>query len=248
MNTNFVNKRLQTSSQIFCLLYVVCQVFFLAGCDYKIFVDLTPSSGTAFSIRGMVNGLTAGDVLVLQNNGVDNTTINATGTGTLHFSFHTAVANNATYNVTVLTQPPAKNCDAITGGFGTVRNSDVIDIVITCVAGPYSVGGTVTGLPNAAYSVTFLFTYTNPLQAPVVIYPLIPGNAGLPVSFVSSPILSPNATYSAAVWSTSANLACGPITNGAGSIVNVNKNDMSLNCGVCGNGTPMVPKPAMMAI
>src|SRR5262249_5016134 len=60
------------------------------------------STGSSFTVGGTVTGL-AGSGLVLQNNGGDNLAV--TGTGTVSFTFKTAVAKNGAYAVTVSTQP-----------------------------------------------------------------------------------------------------------------------------------------------
>src|SRR5690606_25612577 len=102
----------------------------------------SPAQGP-FSIGGTVTGLT-GSGLVLQNNGVDDLSIAADGP----FTFATAIATTAAYNVTVLTQPSAQVCN-VASGTGAVSASNVTDIVVACAAVPrYAVGGTVSGLPG----------------------------------------------------------------------------------------------------
>src|SRR6185312_15484360 len=93
------------------------------------------------TIGGTVSGLAG--VLVLQDNGVDNLTLTANGA----FAFATTIASGGTYAVTVLTQPgtPVQTC-VIANGSGTVTNTDVTSVTITCTSNDYTVGGTVTGL------------------------------------------------------------------------------------------------------
>jgi Galactose oxidase, central domain len=98
---------------------------------------------TTFTIGGTVTGL-AGTGLVLVDNGTDMVTI--TGTGTVGFTFKTAVASGAAYAVTVGTQPssPAQTC-TVTGGTGTAT-ANVTSVAVTCTTATVTIGGTVTGL------------------------------------------------------------------------------------------------------
>ena len=60
-----------------------------------------------------------------------------------------AVPSNATYDVTIVTQPagPAQECTIAPGtGSGTVTNAHVTTIQLNCVTTQFSIGGTVTGL------------------------------------------------------------------------------------------------------
>ena len=93
-----------------------------------------------YTIGGSVSGLSGGSV-VLQNNGGDNLTIGTNG----GFTFATAVKQNTTYSVTVLSEPGGQNC-TVTGGSGTA-SADVNTVQVTCADIPsYSVGGSVSGL------------------------------------------------------------------------------------------------------
>jgi ketosteroid isomerase-like protein len=95
----------------------------------------------SYTIGGTVTGL-AGTGLVLQNNGANNLTITANGS----FTFSTPIADGASYNVTVLTQPSSPNqiC-SVTNGTGTVAGANVTSVAVNCVSS-YTIGGTVTGL------------------------------------------------------------------------------------------------------
>jgi hypothetical protein len=102
-------------------------------------VSITCSS--KFSIGGTVNGL-SGSGLVLQNNGLDNLPVSASGT----FTFPTLVPG--TYTVTVLTQPsnPTQTC-VVTNATGTAT-ANVTNVTVTCSSG-FAIGGTVSGLNGA---------------------------------------------------------------------------------------------------
>ena len=94
----------------------------------------------------MVTGLATGSTgFVLQNNGLNNLSINANGA----FTFTTSVtAASPGYNVTVFQSPtPAQTC-TVSGAQGTAT-ANVTSVVITCTVGTASIGGTVTGLTGA---------------------------------------------------------------------------------------------------
>ena len=97
----------------------------------------------SFTIGGTISGL-AGSGLVLQDNNGDNLTIAA---GATSFTFGTAIASGAMYNVTVYAQPssPSQTC-SVSAGMGTVGSANVTGIVISCAANRYTIGGTVSGL------------------------------------------------------------------------------------------------------
>lgn len=80
----------------------------------------------AYTIGGQVSGLGTGKVVVLQNNGGNDLTVNANG----GFVFPTNVAANAAYAVSVLTQPSGQNC-VLTQASGTASAS-VTSVELTC--------------------------------------------------------------------------------------------------------------------
>jgi 6-phosphogluconolactonase (cycloisomerase 2 family) len=109
----------------------------------------TPAPAAAnFTIGGTASGVT-GSGLVLQNNGKDNLTVAA---GATTFTFATAIASGAAYNVTVATQPstPTQTC-TVTNATGTA-SANVTNVAVSCTtAAPanVTVGGTVSGLAGA---------------------------------------------------------------------------------------------------
>jgi hypothetical protein len=94
-----------------------------------------------YAVRGIIAGL-AGTV-VLQNHGGDALVIAADG----QFGFPTPVPSGGDYDVTVAVQPasPWQTC-TVTNGSGTIVDSDVTDVTVTCANDAYSIGGTVSGV------------------------------------------------------------------------------------------------------
>jgi hypothetical protein len=97
---------------------------------------------STFSVGGTVIGL-QGSGLVLQNNGADDLAVPDNGS----FTFASELASGATYNVTVRTQPsdPNQAC-TITNARGTIGDSDISNVVVSCSASDFSIGGTVRNL------------------------------------------------------------------------------------------------------
>lgn len=112
---------------------VVCSAHWLSGCGGG-------GSSPSFTVTASVSGLTAGQTVVLADNGSDNLSITANGTS----AFHTLLGNGAQYAVTVLTQPVGENC-AVTSSTGTIPNSNVT-VAVVCTVLSYTIGGSVSGL------------------------------------------------------------------------------------------------------
>jgi hypothetical protein len=108
-------------------------------------VTCTTTTNPTYTIGGTVTGL-AGTGLVLQDNGVDNLTINSNGS----FTFATALSAGAAYDVTVKTQPsnPAQTC-SVAAGQGTA-NANVTTVNVTCNTTTYTIGGTLSGLSGGS--------------------------------------------------------------------------------------------------
>ncbi|MEZ5470283.1 MAG: hypothetical protein R3E90_00745 [Marinicella sp.] len=86
---------------------------------------------TEFFVGGILEGLIPGNFLNLQNNGVDDLTLNTDGT----FVFTEPLESLSTYEVTILNQPtnPSQFCRVINGE-GQLNSRDVNDVSIICVA------------------------------------------------------------------------------------------------------------------
>ncbi|MEP7311783.1 MAG: Ig-like domain-containing protein [Pseudomonadota bacterium] len=130
-------------------------------------------STLAFTVGGTISGLTGTGLVIRDSSGQ-----NATITGS-NFTFPTALASGSTYAVTVLTQPtgPSQTC-TVTSGTGTITTANVTNVVVNCLVGTFTVGGTVSGLAtgvsvvlrnNAGNNLTVAangsFTFTTPLAS-----------------------------------------------------------------------------------
>jgi len=95
-----------------------------------------------FTIGGVVAGL-AGSGLTLRNNGTDELAIHSNGS----FVFPTALPNGASYSVDIAAQPtdPGQTC-RVSNGSGLVRDNNVTDIAVNCVATGFLISGHVSKL------------------------------------------------------------------------------------------------------
>lgn len=99
-------------------------------------------STTALVVAGTVTGL-SGSGLALKLNDGSALPINANG----GFAFPNTVPSGAAYTVQLTQQPntPWQTC-SLTGATGTMGNTGVDSVVVSCATNSYTVGGSVTGL------------------------------------------------------------------------------------------------------
>ncbi len=83
-------------------------------------------SADTYTVGGTVSGLAG--TLTLQNNGGDDLVVTEEG----GFTFATAIADGASYNVTVLTHPDGQAC-SVTNGTGSISGADVTDVAVACL-------------------------------------------------------------------------------------------------------------------
>ncbi len=112
-----------------------------ANCDTAS-ITVTVLEPETFTIGGSVSGLT-GNGLVLQNNNGDDLAIDSNG----DFVFPSALADGASYSVTIATQPgnPSQTCE-VANGSGNLDSADITDVSVNCITDTFTVGGSVTGL------------------------------------------------------------------------------------------------------
>jgi hypothetical protein len=107
--------------------------------------DATPGNdapSASFTIGGHVTGL-SGAGLVLLDNGGNALHVSAGGS----FTFTSGLANGATYDVTVGTQPtaPTQNC-VVKNGNGKVVRADVKTVLVECTTATFTISGTLSHL------------------------------------------------------------------------------------------------------
>src|SRR5262245_55417079 len=62
------------------------------------------------------------------------------------FTFATALASGAAYNVTVKTNPTGQSC-SVSNGTGTIASANITNVAVSCTnSATYTVGGSVSGL------------------------------------------------------------------------------------------------------
>jgi hypothetical protein len=98
----------------------------------------------AVTVGGSVKGIPKGFSLTLKNNNGDMITVAADGA----FSFPTPVAASDTFSITVDPQPAGQTCTVVNGS-GTAGTANFSNIVVTCSASSYKVGGSITGLTSS---------------------------------------------------------------------------------------------------
>ena len=169
--------------------------------------SITVSSSGAFSVGGVVSGLTG--TVVLQNNGGDSQSISSNGA----FTFSTPVTAGNPYGVTVLTQPAGQTC-TVNNGFGTMGSANVTNVTVTCSTNTYTVGGSVTGLTG---TVTLLNNGINPTTI---------SSDGI---FTFSTPIAEGSNYNVTVSAQPTNQTC-TVANGSGAIGSANVTNVTVTC------------------
>lgn len=100
-----------------------CLCMLLAGCKGG-----GSSSDPTFSVGGTVSGITAGNSLVLSNNGVETLTVSVDGA----FTFPTALGYGKGYSVLILANPIGEICSIAGASSGIITFSSVSNVAITC--------------------------------------------------------------------------------------------------------------------
>lgn len=187
-------------------------------------------STNAFTVGGTISGLSG--TVILQNNGADNLSQSSNG----GFTFSTPVAQGATYNVTVSTQPAIQTC-TVNNGSGTMGGSNVTNVGVNCVTNSTTL---TTSISDLALSVTGLTEY---------------GISGTPSSGLARVITVTNTGSNPAVnlsvnapswpFGTSNSTTCGS-TLGAGNscTITITPGNTATSNGTnpCSNGTAPVPQ------
>ncbi len=106
-------------------------------------VQISPLRATTTSVGGTINGLTGSGLVLVE--GTTQLTVPADATG---FTFPNFVASGSSYAVTVKNSPTGFQC-SVTNGAGTMGATNVTNVVVSCSALAFTLGGTVSGLSAA---------------------------------------------------------------------------------------------------
>jgi hypothetical protein len=170
--------------------------------------NITVTCTRIFTVSVTVSGL-EGSGLLLRNNGGDDLAIPSNGSWT----FATPLASGAAFAVTVATHPlgPSQTC-VVANGSGTIGNSDVANVTVTCTTNSFTIGGVVSAAP------TF----------PV----LLLNNGGDAISVPNGPFTFPTLLLSGATYNVTASapLQTCTVTNGAGIVGGGNVTDIVVTC------------------
>ena len=109
------------------------------GCGGSSRSTTTPAA--TYTVGGTLTGLSG--TVVLQNNAADDLTLTEDDS----FTFATALADGATYEVTVSSQPAGQTC-SVSSSSGTISGADVTTVAVVCSSITYTVGGTVSGMTS----------------------------------------------------------------------------------------------------
>ena len=167
-------------------------------------------SDRTFTVGGTISGLTASGLVLA--NGDDTLSVPA---GASTFTLPTGVAYGSSYAVTVTTQPTGLTCD-VTNGTGTIGTTAVTNIAVKCTDPPLTVGGTISGLENAAGLVLSNGSDTYEVPASATSFTLeAPAAAGSP--------------YAVRVQLQPAGMTCSA-GNASGTMPTHNVTDVSITC------------------
>ncbi len=166
-------------------------------------------SEAVYTVGGTVNGLSG--TVILENNGGGSLTITADGT----FAFATTEHSGDSYAVTVQTQPNTQTC-TVSNGSGTITNSSITNVVVTCSTNAHTVGGTASGLAGGE-SVVLQNNSTDNLT--------LTANG----SFTFTTSVAQGATYSVSVLTQPSTQTCS-VTNGSGTMGGSNVTNVTVTC------------------
>ena len=171
------------------------------------FTRITP----VFTLGGGVSGLGSATGLTLVN-GTETQVIAANATA---FTLATKLAQSASYDIRVGTQPVGLTC-TVNNGRGVMGSAAVNNVTVACSATTYTLGGTVAGLGNAT---GLQLSSGGQLLA-------IAANQA---AFVFANRLVQGASYSVAVQTQPAGLTCS-VAGGAGTIGTAAVSNVAVTC------------------
>lgn len=99
---------------------------------------------SAFAVGGTVTGLLTGASVTLVDDGFDQRTVAGNASGTVAFTFGTAIASQRTYSAAVLSSTGPVSCSITSGAAGTVTTAAINPIAVACIPA-FTIAGTVAG-------------------------------------------------------------------------------------------------------
>lgn len=177
------------SKRAITLLFCMVSTVILVGCG--------GNSSSGASIGGVIAGIPTGTGVVLQNNGVDSTSVTVNGA----FTFKTVIPNGSAYSVTVGMNPVDASC-SVTNPSGTATNINVSNVSVNCVPN-ITLGGSISGL--ATGNIVILQNNTDSIASA--------GNG----PFVFARTVAIGAHYNVEVVTTPSSQSC-TVSNGAGTV------------------------------
>lgn len=176
-------------------------------------IVLTGCGGGAdgFSIGGSLSGLAAGQQVTLLDNGGDALTLSADGT----FEFSSKVAANASYLVSVGTQPTGQTC-TVSSASGAGVTANVSSVSVVCSTNTFTIGGALSGLA-AGQQVTLLDNGGDALT--------LTANG----SFSFATLVAYGGSYAVTIGTQPTGKTCS-VSSGSGSGVSANVASVSVTC------------------
>jgi N-acetylneuraminic acid mutarotase len=144
-------------------------------------------------------------------NGSDTVTVSS---GATTFAFTSSIATGTAYAVTVQTAPAGLTC-SVANGTGTIGTANVNNVVVTCSAQSYSLGGTISGLVSGGL---VLANGTDRLTVPS-------GST----SFTMPTAVASTSSYEVTVATQPTGLSCA-VQNGTGSIAAAAVTNVTVTC------------------
>lgn len=182
--------------------------------------DVSVKCEDVYTIGGTINGLPAGETLVLLNNGGEPESVIGSGQEKESFAFSTDFASGAPYKVTVGTQPLGAIC-AVASGTGKVSSGNVTTIAVTCRMTGSTVGGSVQ-FNGAGGAVTLLVNGGTAFT--------VSSSSVASVDFIAPLVLKNGSSYAVTVSGTSpAGEKC-TVIHGSGKMSNYDVTDVEIVC------------------
>ena len=167
------------------------------------------------TLGGTVSGLAASENVTLQDGLGQILRVNANGT----FTFPTPIDQGQTYNVGIFSQPNSQTC-VVTNRQGTMGNTPVTNVLVTCTTNRYSLGGSLSGLDTGNSKTVTLRDQTSGQ----VLTLNSNGNFTFPTT------IEQGQTYNVSVLTSPNNQRCDVVSGGTGTMGGANVTNIRVTC------------------